>query len=93
MLDATLRDISSKKPSDQIAINLQSLEKQYLNLSGKLSIGSRPAFAELSSQLRAMSESYGKGQAVTTEAATLYAARTKMLLASEMAMAAPTLQN
>lgn len=92
-LDATLSDVTAKKPADQIAANLLTLEKQYLAVSGKLSIGSRPAFAELGSQLRAMQESYAGGNPVSIEAVTLYTARTKMLLASELNMQAPVLQD
>lgn len=92
MLDTILSDINKNKPADQIALNLQTLEQKYLGVSGKLSIGSRPAFAELSSQLRAMVVSYESDAPPSPEAATLYVARTKMLLANELAMPAPVLQ-
>ena len=92
-LDATVSDVSSNKPTDQIEAHLLTLEKQYLAVSGKLSIGSRPAFAELSSQLRSIHDSYAGGTPVDVEAVKLYAARTKMLMASELKMQPPVLQD
>ena len=66
--------------------NLEKVKSNFIKLEGKLSIGSRAQYSELSKQIRAFTNS----DKVNKSAYTLFASRSIMFLASELKTPAPS---
>ena len=68
------------------ATNLNKVQSDFIELEGKLSIGSRAAYSELSKQIRAFVSS----DKLNKPAYRLFASRSIMFLASELKTPAPS---
>jgi len=85
-LDQAVKSFGSKDAFDK-ALNIS--QEQFIALEGKVSIGSRAAFGELSGQLRTFAQANEKGSKIDKAAFTLFSARTLSFLASEISVPAP----
>lgn len=74
---------------DQLAVHLRAAGESFMKLEGKLSIGSRAAFGELTGQLRGFQQGLSQGHPPTADAFGLFTARTLGFLASELSVPAP----
>ncbi len=99
-LQATLEGIystntnpSSSNPSQKkhlaLDISLEQAKTSFLELEGKLSIGSRAAFGELSGQLRRFVKKAEAENQFNYDAFGLFAARTMFFLSRELVVPAP----
>ena len=73
------------KDSSEIKQQLAQASESFATLEGKLSYGSRPAYGELSGQLRALANA----EKAKRPAVGLFAARTLFFLADELSVPAP----
>lgn len=81
--------VSSFGSKEAFTTALGNSQKQFISLEGKLSIGSRAAFGELSGQLRSFLQKNDEGEQIDKSAFTLFSARTLSFLASEISVPAP----
>ena len=99
-LQATLDSIYSTNPNPSLSNpaqnkplsldqSLDSAKNSFLQLEGKLSIGSRAAFSELSGQLRRFIEKSSSEENFNYDAFGLFAARTMFFLSRELMVPAP----
>ena len=73
------------------ANSLNKVQSDFIKLEGKLSIGSRAAYSELSKQIRAFSNNSSTNEgSVNKSAYRLFASRSIMFLASELKTPAPS---
>lgn len=82
---------ASRKKANQneIIARLSQVEMAMLELEGKLSVGSRAAYGELSAALRAVVNDAGDGKPPVNGAFTLLTARTLNFLSNELSVPAP----
>lgn len=73
-----------------LAVSLTSAREAMMDLEGKLSIGSRAAYGELSGQLRRFLQVLAAGGDIEYAPFGLYTARTLSFLANELTVPAPT---
>ncbi len=83
--------ISVQQKDAKISDNLNQTELAMLELEGKLSVGSRSAYGELSSELRAFADQASAGAEIKQEAFGLYTARIFFFLANELSMPKPVI--
>lgn len=88
-LNSTL--LSVQKKDAAVSDNLNKTELAMLELEGKLSVGSRAAYGELSSQLRAFTNQASSGAEIKQEAFGLYTSRIFFFLANELSMPKPVI--
>lgn len=81
---------SVNKNDSSKAQNLNDVKNSFIALEGKLSVGSRAAYGELSGQLRSFVEKTEKGEDVQASAFSLFAARTIFFMSREIATPGPT---
>lgn len=75
---------------DQALKELESARNGFMLLEGKLSVGSRATYGELSGQLRGIFSAAAAGAPVDRSTVGLLAARTMFFLANEFSVPAPT---
>lgn len=83
--------LSVQKKDTAVSENLDRAELAMLELEGKLSVGSRAAYGELSSQLRAFVDRANSGAEIKQEAFGLYTTRIFFFLANELSMPQPVI--
>lgn len=88
-LDGVVELISKKAGGPALTPRFESLAQSFLALEGKLSPGSRPAYGELSGQLRAFMEDSSANKPLSFPPFGLFAARTKSFMASELSVPPP----
>ena len=69
---------------------IEAVNQKLVPIEHSLSIGSRPAFAELSGQIRHLSQQANEGQALSAPAVETVVSRTLFLLANELTGPPPT---
>lgn len=87
-LTNSLASLEQGSPTDTAAA-LEKAKQAFMQLEGKLSIGSRASYGELSGQLRVLASAENAKQP-DPGALGLFTARTYFFLANEFAMAPPT---
>ena len=91
-LEMAVADVETSQDDGTAAAELIGFREDFRKLEGKLSIGSRAAYGELSGQLRGMITAAEKGQRPEKEAFALYASRVMFFLADELAVPMPLIQ-
>ena len=82
--------ISSLESGDNTHVgHLVTTRGHFMDMEGKLSIGSRAAFGELSGQLRVFIAAASEGESVDSSALGLFTARTLFFLANELSVPGP----
>ena len=90
-LDKVVQFARTNSEQGEYSGQLELLSQQFMQLEGKLSIGSRAALGELSGQLRSFISDKKSNQHLTYGTVGMFAARTKNFLASELSVPAPVL--
>ena len=78
--------IEKGQSPQSVVDGLQKAQTAFVTLEGKMSVGSRAAYGELSGQLRGFVGAAGKGQPLQYPAVGLFTARTLSFLARELAL-------
>lgn len=87
----TEADAAAKSTNNSLLVTqLTSTRDLFMELEGKLSIGSRAPYSELSSQLRSFISQASSGKEINTGALELFSARVLFFMASELSVPAPT---
>jgi hypothetical protein len=87
-LTSSLASLEKGSPADTAAA-LEKAKRAFMQLEGKLSIGSRASYGELSGQLRVLASAENAKQPDPSSLG-LFTARTYFFLANEFSMAPPT---
>ena len=89
--DLLVNSVDQHGKNEQDTLNaLKSVESEFIALEGKISIGSRAAYGELSNQMRSFIEIQESKKDFDSSAYTLFASRSIMFLANELKVPAPT---
>lgn len=88
-LQTTLTNLRNK--NSNVAEDFSKTESALIELEGKLSVGSRSAYGELASELRAFTEKAKSGAEIPADAFELYNARILFFLANELSMPKPVI--
>ena len=90
-LTTAVNGYKSSNAAQSLRGQMTGLEESFMQLEGKLSIGSRAAYGELSGQLRSLSKAVTAGEAPTFAAFGTFAARTLSFLANELSVPPPVI--
>ncbi len=88
-LDRLTALATKQAPANLSSGDFGVLISKFIQLEGKLSIGSRAAYGELSGQLRAFAQDASTNNSIPYPAFGLFAVRTKNFLASELSVPSP----
>ena len=88
-LEGALTTLETDHSGTGVKKLLLACEESFGALEGKLSVGSRAPYGELSGQLRSMVGRLEKGEEISKSAFSLFTARTRFFLANEFAMNQP----
>ena len=80
---------SHRDAAEQIVPTLREASQTFLGIEDSLSIGSRPAFAELSGQLRRLTADVEKTSSVEATVVETFVSRSLFLLSNELTVPAP----
>ena len=86
-LAAISKDLLKQSVDPSIREHLSQAEQLFLQLDGKLTYPSRPAYGELAGQLRSYSDKLDRNEQISREAFELFVARTFSFLADELEVA------
>ena len=84
-----LNTVSSSKQNSELLKEMIVFRKLFMELEGKVSIGSRAALGELSGQLRNFVQDANNGKNLEYEPFGLFASRTMRFLSDELAVPKP----
>ncbi len=89
-IDLCLAEAVRVPSSPQVLGHMKECRESFLSLDGKLSVGSRAPYGELSGQLRTIIETLEQGEQVADHSLGLFAARARFFLANELSMPKPS---
>jgi len=91
LLLVTIADQSGKAGTSRVLVSsLRDASQKFLGIEDSLSIESRPAFAELSGQLRRLTADVEKSSSVDAAVVETFVSRSLFLLSNELTVPAPT---
>lgn len=90
LIDAVSLARSGAGLPEPLTASLEPAVQGLMRLEGLLSPTARPAYAEISGQLRELIRAAKKGDGVSSETLALFSARTLFLLADELSIPPPT---
>jgi len=82
----------SKKTQAKLSLALQKTTNDFIKLDNNISYGSRPAYGELSGQLRSLSKIVKSGETPKSYQLNLFAARSLFFLADELSVSSQLAQ-
>ena len=88
-LDSVVDLARKNSAPETLTPQFEKLAGTFIGLEEKLSLGSRPAYGELSGELRALAADNREKKRTNPSTIGLFAARTKNFLASELSVPAP----
>ena len=88
-LEASYKNDKSKN-DNSLKESVKATEMSFIELEGKMSIGSRAAYGELCNQIRAFASKADAGENVDPSAFELFTSRSIFFLANELKVPAPT---
>lgn len=89
-MTTALRTVKKGGSKETLVRELNRSRDAFMKLEGKLSVGSRAGYGELSGQMRVFADRASRGETIEYASFGLFTARTFFFLANELSVPAPT---